>query len=116
MLRELVPKAVAVGVFVNPNAPANAEPQLRALQIAANAIGFRLDVLNVGSEGDAKTAFASLVGGQVDALLVTADGFFNNQLSSAAQPRGRWRRARSSRRCRLSGSFATRSPRRLRTS
>ena len=83
LLRELVPKAVAVGVFVNPNAPANAEPQLRALQIAANALGFRLDVLNVGSEGDAKTAFASLIGGQVDALLVTADGFFNNQLRDA---------------------------------
>jgi putative ABC transport system substrate-binding protein len=80
LLRELVPKAVAVGVFVNPNAPANAEPQIRDLRIAANALGLRLEVLNVGSEGDAKTAFTSLIGGPVDALLVTADGFFNNQL------------------------------------
>ena len=83
LLRELVPKAVAVGVFVNPNAPANAEPQIRDLQIAANAIGLRLDILDVGSEDDAKTAFANLIGGPVDALLVTADGFFNNQLRDA---------------------------------
>ena len=51
LLRELVPKAVAVGVFVNPNAPANAEPQIRDLQIAANALGLRLDVLNVAQRG-----------------------------------------------------------------
>ena len=83
LLRELVPKAVAVGVLVNPNAPANAEPQIRALQIAANALGLRLDFFNVGNEGDAKTAFANLIGGPVDALLVTADGFFNNQIRDA---------------------------------
>jgi putative ABC transport system substrate-binding protein len=80
LLRELVPKAVAVGVFVNPNAPANAEPQIRDLQVAATALGMQLHVLNVGNEGDAKTAFATLVGELTDALLVTADGFFNNQL------------------------------------
>jgi ABC-type uncharacterized transport system substrate-binding protein len=83
LLRELVPKAVAVGALVNPNAPANAEPQIRDLQIAANALQLRLDVLKVGNEDDAKTAFASLIGGRVDALLVTADGFFNNQLRDA---------------------------------
>jgi putative tryptophan/tyrosine transport system substrate-binding protein len=59
LLRELVPKAVAVGLFVNPNAPANAEPQIRDLQVAANALGLQLHVFNVGSEGDAKTAFAT---------------------------------------------------------
>jgi putative tryptophan/tyrosine transport system substrate-binding protein len=80
LLRELVPKAVAVGVFVNPNAPANAEPQMRDLQIAANALGLRLHFLNVGSEDDAKTAFATVAGERADALLVTADGIFNNQL------------------------------------
>ena len=83
LLRELVPKALAVGVFVNPSAPANAAPQVRDLQMGANALGLRLDVLNVRSEGDAETAFASLIGGPVDALLVTADGLFNNQLRDA---------------------------------
>ena len=61
MLHELVPKAVVIGVLVNPNAAATAEPQIRELQAAANALGLRLDVLKVGSEGDANTAFATLV-------------------------------------------------------
>jgi putative ABC transport system substrate-binding protein len=80
LLRELVPKAVAVGVFVNPNAPANAEPQIRDLQIAANALGLQLHVLNVSSESDAKTAFATLISERADALFVTADGMFRFQL------------------------------------
>ena len=80
LLRELVPKAVAMGVFVNQNAPANAEPQIEDLQIAANALGLRLRFLNVGNEDEAKTAFATLVGEPVDALLVTADGLFRTQL------------------------------------
>jgi putative ABC transport system substrate-binding protein len=80
LLRELVPKAVTVGVFVNPNALANAEPQIRDLQIAANALGLRLRFFNVSSEDDAKTAFATFVGEPADALLVTADGLFRYQL------------------------------------
>jgi len=83
LLRELVPKAVAVGVFVNPNAPANAEPQIRDLQIAANTLGMKLHVLGVGSEGDVKKAFETLIGELTDALLVTADGLFNNQIRDA---------------------------------
>jgi putative ABC transport system substrate-binding protein len=80
LLHELVPKAVAVGVFVNPNAAANAEPQIRELQAAATALGLRLHVLNVGNEGDANTAFATLVAQRADALFVTADAFYNSRL------------------------------------
>jgi ABC-type uncharacterized transport system substrate-binding protein len=74
LLHELVPKAVTIGVLMNPNAP-TAEPQIRKLQSAANALGLRLDVLNVGSEGDINTAFATLVAQRADALFVTADAF-----------------------------------------
>ena len=68
-----------IGVLVNPNAPANAEPQIRELQAAANALGLRLHVLNVGSEGDANTAFATLVAQRADALFVTADAFLSGR-------------------------------------
>ena len=44
------------------------------------------------------------------------DGASSSRCSAARRRRGRSRRARSSRRCRWSGFFATRSPRRLRTS
>jgi putative ABC transport system substrate-binding protein len=75
LLHELVPKAVLIGVLVNPNAPA-AEPQLSELQTAANALGLRLHVLNVGSEeGDITTAFATLLAQRTDALFVAGDAF-----------------------------------------
>jgi putative tryptophan/tyrosine transport system substrate-binding protein len=75
LLHELVPKAVMIGVLANPNTPV-AEPQIRELQAAANILGLRLHVLNVGSEGDANTAFANLVAQRANALFVTGDAFF----------------------------------------
>jgi putative ABC transport system substrate-binding protein len=80
LLRELVPNAVTVGVFVNPNALANAEPQIRDLRNAANALGLRLRFFNVSSEDEVKTVFAKFVGEPADALLVTADALFRIQL------------------------------------
>jgi putative ABC transport system substrate-binding protein len=79
LLHELLPRAVVIGVLVNPNAPV-AEPQLTDLHAAANALGLRLHVLNVGTEGDADTAFATLAGQRADALFITADAFFNDRL------------------------------------
>ena len=81
LLHELVPKAVVIGVLANPNAP-TAEPQIGELQAAANALGLRLHVINVGSEGDINTTFATFVAQRVDALFVTADAFFASRRNS----------------------------------
>jgi putative ABC transport system substrate-binding protein len=75
LLHELVPKAAMIGVFMNPAAAANAEPQIRELQAAANALGLRLHVVNVGSEPDITTAFATLLAQRADAMFVIADAF-----------------------------------------
>jgi putative tryptophan/tyrosine transport system substrate-binding protein len=81
MLHELRPGAMTIGVLVNPNAPAaNVEPQVRELQTAANALGLRLRVVNATNERDAEAAFSTLVNAPVDALLVTSDGIFSQQL------------------------------------
>jgi ABC-type uncharacterized transport system substrate-binding protein len=79
LLHELVPRAVLIGVLMNPNAP-NTAPQIRELQFAASALGLRLHVLNVGSEGDANTAFATLLAERADALFVTADAVLVGRL------------------------------------
>jgi putative ABC transport system substrate-binding protein len=84
VLHELLPSAMTIGVLVNPNAPAaNVEPQVRDLQTAANALGLRLRVINAANERDAESAFATLVSARVDALFITSDGIFSQQLREA---------------------------------
>ena len=80
VLHDLVPNAMTIGVLVNPNSRANVEPQVKDLQTAANALGLRLRVVNAANERDAEAAFASLASAPVDALLVTSDGIFSQQL------------------------------------
>jgi putative ABC transport system substrate-binding protein len=74
-LHGLVPKAVVIGALVNPNNP-NAEPQTRDLQAAARTLGLQLVILAAGSDRDIDGIFATLRERQIEALLVTADGFF----------------------------------------
>jgi putative tryptophan/tyrosine transport system substrate-binding protein len=74
-LHELVPKAVVIGALVNPNNP-NIEPQLRDLRAAASVLGLQITPLAAGSEHDIDDVFASLTERKIDALLITADGFF----------------------------------------
>jgi putative tryptophan/tyrosine transport system substrate-binding protein len=74
-LHELVPSAVVIGALVNPNNP-NADPQTRDLQAAARTLGLQLVILAAGSDHEIDSIFATLHQRQIDALLVTADGFF----------------------------------------
>ena len=82
MLHELLPKAVTIGVLVNPNAPAtNVEPQLTDLGRAAKTFDdLRLRVVSAGSEAEVSAAFAIFISERIDAVFVTADGLFANQL------------------------------------
>jgi putative ABC transport system substrate-binding protein len=79
MLHELLPGSATIGVLVNPNSPAHV-PQVRELQTAANALGLRLHVANAANEREAEAAFATLRSASVDALFVTSDGIFSQQL------------------------------------
>jgi putative ABC transport system substrate-binding protein len=80
VLHELLPGATTIGVLVNPSSPANVEPQVTNLQTAAHALGLRLHVANAANERDAEAAFATLASTPVDALFVTSDGLFSQQL------------------------------------
>lgn len=75
LLRELVPKATAVGVLSNPNNP-NAEPQVRDLQAAARALGVQLIVFGAGTEREIDRVFVTLQQRPIGAMVITADGFF----------------------------------------
>ncbi len=74
LLHELVPKATAIGVLVNPNFP-DTNTQLQDAQAAAQAVGQTLVIVNASTDGELKTAFAMLLQQRVGAVAVAADPF-----------------------------------------
>jgi putative tryptophan/tyrosine transport system substrate-binding protein len=77
LLRQLVPKATTIAHLVNPNSP-NTEADRREVQAAAQAVGQQLLVLDVSSERDIETAFATLVQRGAGALQAGVGGFLNS--------------------------------------
>ena len=76
ILHELAPNATVVGVLLNPNNP-NAAPQLRDLEASAPILGLRLVPLAAGSVPEIESIFTTLQERQIEAMLVSADGFFS---------------------------------------
>jgi putative ABC transport system substrate-binding protein len=86
LLHELVPKAAAIGMLVNPNFP-DAETQSRRVQNAALALGLQLHIQNASTEGDFDAAFATFIKQRIGALFVGNDVVFlsrREQLSALA--------------------------------
>jgi putative tryptophan/tyrosine transport system substrate-binding protein len=75
ILHEMAPNAAVIGVLVNPNNP-NTEPQLRDLRSSAQMLGLRIVTLAAGSDREIDGIFATLEEQKIEAMLVTADGFF----------------------------------------
>ncbi|MFI4947365.1 MAG: ABC transporter substrate-binding protein [Alphaproteobacteria bacterium] len=78
LLHELVPKAGAIGVLVNPANPLNAS-NTNNLQAAAKTLGLRLDVLQASTEHDIDLALATIQERRLDALLVSDDPFLGSR-------------------------------------
>ncbi len=60
LLRDLVPKAVLVGLLVNPTNP-NAKTLSRAIQAAVGAFGLRLHTIAVSRKEELANVFETLV-------------------------------------------------------
>ena len=74
LLRELLPRAAAVGLLVNPSYP-SALPETRDVQASAKALGVEVSILNAGAESDFEPTFAAIVAQKLEALLVGDDPF-----------------------------------------
>ena len=75
LLRELVPKASRIGLFVNPLNSGN-EAAARDVIAAAHAIGAHIDVVQASDSREKEAAFVTLVRNKADALLIGPDAFF----------------------------------------
>jgi len=78
VLHEAVPSAAVIGFLVNPINP-NTVPDTKDAQVAAEALGRKLLVVNAGTEREIDAAFGILVQQKVGALLVHTDPFFLSQ-------------------------------------
>ena len=76
LLRELVPAAARVAVLVDPSNAVDAVPNLREVEVAAQAMGLQIRVLNAAGSHEINVAFATLARERPDALFVVADPLF----------------------------------------
>jgi putative ABC transport system substrate-binding protein len=77
LLLQLVPRATTIAMLVNPNTPdTDTEAERRDVEAAAQAIGQQLIVLDISTDRDIETAFATVVQRRAGALLVGTGPFF----------------------------------------
>jgi putative ABC transport system substrate-binding protein len=79
LLRDLVPAAARVAVFVNPADATATETTLRDVETAARAIGLQVQVFNAGTSQEIHAAFAAMVRERPDALFLGSDPFFTGR-------------------------------------
>jgi putative ABC transport system substrate-binding protein len=77
LLRELLPSAKTIAVLVDPSSPAITEQFMPALQLAADALGMQLHVMQARTDRDLDLAFAAM---RADALVIGPYLFFNSRM------------------------------------
>ncbi len=83
LLHQLVPKASAMAVMLNPE-NSNAESQTRLLEAAARSLGLGLQVLPARTDQDIDSAFATMADQHVEALLIGPDNFLFSRNAQVA--------------------------------
>ena len=78
LLKTLLPNAAVIEVLMNPKT-ANAWPDLKETQAAAQALGLGLAVREASNADEIDAAFASFDRQRSKGMFVIADGFFRNQ-------------------------------------
>jgi putative ABC transport system substrate-binding protein len=79
LLREMVPRAMRVGVLVNPVETVIAETTLREVDVPARAMGLQIQIYRASTGGEIKEAFAAIVRDRPDGLFVSSGPYFNSR-------------------------------------
>jgi putative ABC transport system substrate-binding protein len=85
LLRELLPKATAMALLVNPTNPALAESTAKATQDAARILGLNLHILRAGAESEFDALFSSLNRLRASGLVIAIDSFFTGRRERLAE-------------------------------
>jgi len=78
LLKELIPKTIAIGMLLSPDSP-DAERQSMDAQEAAHALGQQIHVLKANNDAEIEAAFASFAARGVGALVIGADPFVTSR-------------------------------------
>jgi putative tryptophan/tyrosine transport system substrate-binding protein len=78
LIRELVPRANAIGLLVNPSAPGTDLDRQEAEKVAAT-IGQKIVALGASSERDLEEVFTTIVRERIGALIVSPDALFTSR-------------------------------------
>src|SRR6266545_2129846 len=84
VLKEVVPKVSRVALLWNPANPGSA-PQLRVAEVAARALGVRLQTLEARVPQEINSAFAAMTKERAGALVVLSDAILLNQRRQIAE-------------------------------
>ena len=84
LLHELVPKAMVIGVLINPSNP-EAERETMMMQEAARTLGLRLEIIRSATANEIDNAFPILLERRVGALIVIADPFFGSRTAQLVE-------------------------------
>jgi len=76
LMHQLLPKATAIALIVNPTSPIVAEVQTRDAQEAARALGLQLQILQASTEDEFDKAVASLAPHIGGLIIGSGDSFF----------------------------------------
>lgn len=74
-MHELRPTAASFAVAVNPTSPTSGS-QVRNLQLAAEALGVQLHIMNASTEGEFEAMFLSATREQAGGIVFTSDPYF----------------------------------------
>src|SRR5262249_13653328 len=77
LIRELLPRATAIGFLVNPD-NLNTVSNVQELETLARAGGWRLQVVAVRNETELGTAFATFKDLKIDGFLAASDAMLSN--------------------------------------
>ena len=76
LLQELLPNAARFAALVNPDNPGITESFVSELQMAASAIGRKIEIVTASTNSGIDTAFAMLVKMRADAFLISPEALF----------------------------------------
>lgn len=90
LLHDLLPKAVRIGVLVNPTSPL-AKPIISNAQAAASTTGQQIEVVDAATPDEIDNAFKNAAQGAIDALMVGPDTLYSNRREQLVSLAARYR-------------------------